>query len=66
MLSDIVTQAKQLIDKADTWADASNALFDPETGLLTTTYRSRQDRTAFVASPEYAEIAEYLGRKMDA
>jgi predicted HicB family RNase H-like nuclease len=58
--SELVQSAKRLLADAKTWADLSNALFDPNEGLLAGAFRSREERAAFVQSEEYRQIRNLL------
>ena len=58
--SELVQSAKRLSADAKTWADLSNALFDPNEGLLANAFRSREERAAFVQSEEYRQIRNLL------
>jgi site-specific DNA-methyltransferase (adenine-specific) len=57
----ILESAKTLAATADTWADLSNALFDPIDGLLAKAFPTREQRAAFVQSDEYKQIRKLLG-----
>ncbi len=52
----LLESAKKLAASATTWADLSNALFDPLDGILAKAYPIREERTAFIRSKEYKEI----------
>ena len=54
--AELVKEAKKLAAEAGTWADLSNALFDPVHGLLAKAYPTRKERAVFVQSKEYEEI----------
>jgi hypothetical protein len=49
----------------ESWSDFTNALFDPEHGLVHRTFPDRKDRQAFLNSPEYREIDYLLDRLME-
>jgi hypothetical protein len=53
----LLEAAKKLAASADTWADLSNALFDPLEGILAKAYPTREERIAFIRSKEYKEIS---------
>jgi hypothetical protein len=57
---DNVQAANDLAASAATWADLSNALFDPVDGLLAKAHRTREERAAFVQSLEYKEIRRLI------
>ena len=45
---------------AETWADLSNFVFDPEEGILAGVYKTEAERRAFVKSPEFKEIRRVI------
>jgi len=57
---DMLKSARHLAASAATWADLSNALFDPVDGLLAKAYPTQEERAAFVQSPEYQEIRRLI------
>ena len=61
----LVAQAEKLAQSAESWADLSNALFDPMHGLLTQTYPDRAERTAFMKTAQYKKIRKLLSDSMD-
>ena len=58
--SSVVEAANKIAASVETWADLSNALFDPETGLVSRAYPTRQERAQFLKSPEYKEIRRLI------
>ncbi len=44
----------------ETWADLSNALFDPESGLIAKAYPTRAEREQFVQTDEYRAIRQLI------
>ncbi len=56
----LLHQAREAARTAQTWADFSNFLYDPFTGLITTAYPSRAERQKFIQTPEYREIQGLL------
>ena len=44
----------------ETWADLSNALFDPESGLIAKAYPTRAEREQFVQTDEYRAIRKLV------
>jgi predicted HicB family RNase H-like nuclease len=58
--TDLLQSAKNLSSGAITWADLSNALFDPVDGLLAKALPSREQRAAFVQSNEYQQIRRLI------
>jgi hypothetical protein len=63
--AELLERAKVLAKRADTWADFSNALFDPFDGELVRALPTEQDREAFRKTEQYKEIRELLRQKMD-
>ena|SRR5438132_6673661 len=61
----ILEQVKQVADSVETWADLSNALFNPVDGLITRAYPTRADREKFVKTEQYKKIRELLTHSMD-
>lgn len=53
---EILSKAEQLAASCDTWADLSNALFDPAQGLIAQAYPTRAQREEFVKTREYKAI----------
>ena len=59
--------AKTLLDSAheaaqvsETWAELSNALFAPETGLVARAFPTRKEREAFLKTDEYRAIRQLV------
>ncbi|NQU22467.1 MAG: toxin-antitoxin system HicB family antitoxin [Candidatus Nealsonbacteria bacterium] len=61
----ILESAKQIASSAESWADVSNALFDPVDGLLIKAYPTRPQREAFLKTEEYGEIRGLLESAID-
>ncbi len=57
----MLESAKRLSETTETWADLSNALFDPVDGLLAKAFSTREERAAFVQSEEYKQIRKLIG-----
>jgi HicB family len=53
---EIVEKAKSLAEQADSWVTFSNAVSDPETGLIAKMFPKQRERQAFFNSPQYEEI----------
>lgn len=53
-------QAQEVAQSVTTWADLSNALFNPVDGLVTTAYPTREERAAFLRTEEYRKIRQLL------
>ncbi len=62
---ELLESAKQAAGSLDTWADFSNFLFNPDTGLIVKAFPSRNDREAFMKTPEYQAIRKLLLDSME-
>jgi hypothetical protein len=56
----LLDSARTIALSAETWADLSNALFDPEVGLLAKAYPTRREREKFIGSKEYDAIRKLI------
>ncbi|HYT94446.1 MAG TPA: toxin-antitoxin system HicB family antitoxin [Gemmataceae bacterium] len=56
----ILEAARSLAASAETWADLSNALFDPDEGLVAKAFPTRAEREQFLASKEYRALRQLL------
>jgi len=63
----MMTNAKTLLNSAyeaaqvaETWADLSNGLFAPDTGLVARAFPTRREREAFLRSEEYRAIRQLI------
>jgi hypothetical protein len=54
--AELLRQAQEQAKTAPTWADLSNALFDPLEGLIAKAFPTRAEREAFVQTQEYKQI----------
>ncbi len=63
--SKILESAKDVASSVDTWADLSNALFNPDDGLLIKAYPTREEREAFLKTEEYQTIRKLLESAVD-
>lgn len=61
----ILQMAKELAKTTKTWADFSNALFDPFDGELVRAFPTQDEREAFRKTREFREIRALLREKMD-
>ncbi|HMC88916.1 MAG TPA: toxin-antitoxin system HicB family antitoxin [Gemmataceae bacterium] len=61
----VLQQAKKAAATVETWADLSNALFDPVQGIITRAYPTRADREAFVKTEQYQKIRKLLAHAME-
>jgi len=62
--NDVLAEGARLAEKSKTWADLSNALFDPLDGLVAKRLPDPADRAAFRKSKAYEELHELVERKM--
>ena len=60
MNSDILRQAKKQARSARTWADLSNAIFDPVDGLIAKAYPTIEARRNFQKSAEYRTLQQLV------
>jgi len=56
----ILDSARTIAVSAETWADLSNALFDPVDGLVAKAYPTREERERFVETEEYKSIRQLI------
>jgi len=63
--AEILENAKDIASSVTNWADLSNALFDPDRGLLTRAYPSPEERQAFMKTGEYRAVRELLRSTME-
>ena len=63
--STILDSARTVASSVESWADLSNALFNPADGLLIKAYPTREEREAFLKTKEYGAIRELLEAAMD-
>jgi hypothetical protein len=63
--SELLEKAQELARSAPSWADLSNALFDPMEGIVARAFPSRAEREAFAKTPEYRQIRELLDQARD-
>jgi predicted HicB family RNase H-like nuclease len=58
--AELLKQADELARSAQSWADLSNALYDPADGILTRAFATRAERETFAQTPEYQRIRQLL------
>ena len=58
--SRVLESATELASSAESWADLSNALFDPNDGLVARAYPTRDERAAFMKTKEYRAIHQLI------
>ena len=56
----LLESAQAAAQVVETWADLSNALFDPESGLIAKAYPTRAEREQFVQTDEYRAIRQLI------
>ena len=56
----LLKSAQEIAESVETWADLSNALFDPVNGLISKAYPTREQRAAFLKTDEYRKIRRLL------
>jgi len=64
--SDLLEAAEHAVQQSEGWANLSNFLFNPDNGLITKAYPTRQERAEFMQTSEYRAIRELLKSRMDA
>ncbi len=62
---DILRSSVDVAANSATWADLSNALFDPVDGLITKAYPTREERAVFLQTDEYKKIRQLISDAMD-
>jgi hypothetical protein len=62
--NEILSEAQRLAEKSETWADLSNALFDPMDGLVAKCFPDPVGRAAFRKSEEYGKLHALVEQKM--
>jgi hypothetical protein len=60
----ILDDARKLAKATKTWADLSNALFDPLEGLVARSFPNREERSKFRNTPTYDEFHALVEKKM--
>jgi predicted HicB family RNase H-like nuclease len=61
----VLKQARDLARSVKSWADLSNALFDPVNRVATTAYPTREERETFLKTEEYQRIRKLLRDAID-
>lgn len=62
----LLVEARRIAKSSKTWADLSNALFDPLEGLVIRTFPNSDERAEFRKSDAYDELHAIVERKMEA
>lgn len=63
--AELLAEAEQAARSAASWADLSNFLFDPDTGLIAKAYPTREQRAAFLQTEEYKRVRQLLHRAIE-
>lgn len=61
----VLREAQELAASVESWADLSNALFNPFNGLLTKAYPAREEREQFLRTEQYKRIRQLVHRAMN-
>lgn len=62
---ELLRAAEELARSVSSWADLSNALFDPGEGIVSQAFESRAEREAFARTQEYRKIRQLLEEARD-
>jgi len=62
--NDILADARKLAQKCKTWADLSNAIFDPMDGLVVKVFTDASERSAFRKTPKYDALHALVEQKI--
>ena len=63
--AELLRQAEMLAQSVESWADLSNALFDPLEGIVARAFPTRDEREAFAKTAEYRKIRELIDQARD-
>jgi predicted HicB family RNase H-like nuclease len=63
--AELLKATEELARSVESWADLSNALYDPVDGLLTRACATRAERETLVRTAEYQQIRELLEQARD-
>jgi hypothetical protein len=58
--AELLQRAEELARTVETWADLSNALFDPISGIVSKAYPTRGEREVFLKTEEYRKICQLI------
>src|SRR5437763_10405731 len=58
----LVAEARKIARQADSWISLSNALSDPQGGLIARYFPNAEQRQEFLRSPEYEALNQLLLR----
>ena len=62
---ELLKKAQKLARSAESWADLSNALFDPVEGIVSLAFETRAEREAFAKTAEYKKIRQLIDQARD-
>ncbi len=63
--SDILHAAQEAAKTAESWADLSNSLFDPMTGIVARAFSTPESREAFAKTEEFKKIQALITQAQD-
>ena len=63
-MSEVLAEAERLAEESKTWADLSNALFDPVDGLVAKSFHDATERREFRKSDAYDALHALVEQKM--
>lgn len=63
--ANILGEAKRIARRSKTWADLSNALFDPREGLVARAFPGRSERESFRRTETYNKLHDLVEQKMN-
>jgi hypothetical protein len=58
----VVAEAREVARRAESWISLSNALSDPQGGLIARYFPDSEQRPEFLRSPEYEDLNQLLLR----
>ncbi len=61
----LLADAKKIAAKADSWVTLSNALTDPNGGLIARYFPDEKQRQTFLSSAEYEQLSQLLLRTIE-
>ena len=61
----LVAEARKIARRVDSWIGLSNALSDPDDGLIARYFPNADERKEFLASAEYEELNQLLRRTIE-
>lgn len=61
----LVAEARKIARQVDSWVALSNALNDPDGGLIAQYFPDAEERQAFLRSAEYEQLNQLLRRSIE-